>query len=63
VTRSRSPGGQTTRSARAGCTTRAADNAFPSVFTFSYSGISEDEALALAEKFGWKAIQTAAQAK
>jgi hypothetical protein len=33
------------------------------VFTFSYSGIGEDEALALAEKFDWKAIQTAAQAK
>lgn len=33
------------------------------VFTFSYSGISEDEALALAEKSDWKAIQTAAQAK
>ena len=33
------------------------------VFTFSYSGITEDEALALAEKFDWKAIQTAAQAK
>ena len=33
------------------------------VFTFSYSGLSEDEALALAEKFDWKAIQTATQAK
>jgi|SRR5579872_1186284 len=33
------------------------------VFTFSYSGIGEDEALALAEKFDWKAIQTAAQLK
>jgi hypothetical protein len=33
------------------------------VFTFSYSGLSEDEALALAEKFDWQAIQTAAQAR
>jgi hypothetical protein len=33
------------------------------VFTFSYDAISEDEALALAEKFDWKAIQTATQAK
>jgi hypothetical protein len=33
------------------------------VFTFGYSSISEDEALALAEKFDWKAMQTAAQAK
>jgi len=33
------------------------------VFTFSYTGIPEDEAMALAEKFDWKAIQAAAQAK
>jgi hypothetical protein len=33
------------------------------LFTISYNGITEDEALALAEKFDWKAIQTAAQAK
>jgi len=31
------------------------------MFSFSYSGISEDEALALAEKFDWKAIQAAAK--
>jgi len=33
------------------------------MFSFAYNGISEDEALALAEKFDWKAIQTAAQKK
>jgi hypothetical protein len=33
------------------------------LFSFSYNGITEDEALALAEKFDWKAIQTAAQQK
>jgi hypothetical protein len=33
------------------------------VFSFSYSGITEDEAMALAEKFDWKAIQAAAQKK
>ena len=33
------------------------------MFSFSYNGISEDEALALAEKFDWKAIQAAAQKK
>jgi hypothetical protein len=33
------------------------------VFSFSYSGITEDEAMALAEKFDWKALQTAAQTK
>jgi hypothetical protein len=33
------------------------------MFTFSYSGLSEEEALALAEKFDWKAIQAATQAK
>ena len=33
------------------------------VFTFSYDGITEDEAMPLAEKFDWKAIQTAAATK
>jgi hypothetical protein len=33
------------------------------LFSFSYNGIAEDEALALAEKFNWKAIQAAAQTK
>jgi hypothetical protein len=33
------------------------------MFNFGYNGITEDEALALAEKFDWKAIQAAAQAK
>lgn len=33
------------------------------VFSFSYKGITEDEALALAEKFDWKAMQAATQAK
>ncbi len=33
------------------------------MLSFSYNGISEDEALALAEKFDWKAIQAAAQKK
>jgi hypothetical protein len=33
------------------------------MFSFSYNGITEDEALALAEKFDWKAIQAAAQIK
>jgi hypothetical protein len=33
------------------------------MFSFSYSGMSEDEALALAEKFDWKALQAAAQKK
>jgi hypothetical protein len=33
------------------------------LFSFSYNGITEDEALALAEKFDWKAIQAAAQTK
>ena len=33
------------------------------MFSFAYTGISEDEALALAEKFDWKAIQAAAQKK
>jgi len=33
------------------------------MFSFSYSGISEDEALALAGKFDWKALQAAAQKK
>jgi len=30
------------------------------MFTFAYKGITEEEALPLAEKFDWKAIQTAA---
>jgi hypothetical protein len=29
------------------------------MFSFSYNGMTEDEALALAEKFDWKAIQAA----
>ena len=33
------------------------------LFSFAYKGITEDEALALAQKFDWKAIQAAAQAK
>jgi hypothetical protein len=33
------------------------------MFSFSYNGMTEDEALALAEKFDWKAIQAAAQKK
>ena len=33
------------------------------VFAFSYGGITEDEAIALAEKFDWKAIQAAAMKK
>ena len=33
------------------------------VFTFSYSGITEEEALPLAEKFDWKAIQAVVAAK
>lgn len=33
------------------------------VFSFSYNGLTEEEALVLAEKFDWKAIQAAAQAK
>jgi len=33
------------------------------LFSFAYNGITEDEALALAEKFDWKALQTATQAK
>jgi hypothetical protein len=33
------------------------------LFSFSYNGIAEDEALTLAEKFDWKAIQAAAQTK
>ncbi len=33
------------------------------MFSLSYNGLSEDEALALAEKFDWKAIQVAAKAK
>ena len=33
------------------------------MFSLSYKNLTEDEALALAEKFDWKAIQTAAQTK
>jgi hypothetical protein len=33
------------------------------MFSFSYSGLTEDEATALAEKFDWKAIQAASQTK
>jgi hypothetical protein len=33
------------------------------MFTLSYNGITEDEALALADKFDWKAIQAATQTK
>jgi hypothetical protein len=33
------------------------------MFSLSYNGMSEDEALALAEKFDWKAIQAAAKTK
>ena len=33
------------------------------MFSLSYNGITEDEALALAEKFDWKAMQAATQAK
>jgi hypothetical protein len=34
-----------------------------SMFSFSYNGVAEDEALALAQKFDWKAIQAAAAKK
>jgi hypothetical protein len=33
------------------------------LFNFGYEGISEDEALALAQKFDWNALQAAVQAK
>ena len=33
------------------------------MFSLAYEGLTEDEALQLAEKFDWKALQTAAQAK
>lgn len=33
------------------------------LFTVSYNGISEDDAVALAQKFDWKAIQAATQQK
>ena len=33
------------------------------MFSLSYNGVTEDEALSLAEKFDWKAIQAAAQRK
>ena len=33
------------------------------MFSFAYEGLTESEALPLAEKFDWKALQTAAQTK
>src|SRR3569832_864485 len=33
------------------------------MFSFSYTGLAEEEALALAQKFDWKAIQAAVQKK
>ena len=33
------------------------------MFSFSYSGLGEDEAIALAQKFDWKAIQAASKSK
>ena len=33
------------------------------MFNFSYNGIVEDDAVALAEKFDWKAMQSLAAAK
>lgn len=33
------------------------------MFSFSYSGLPEDDAVALAQKFDWKAIQAAAKSK
>ena len=33
------------------------------MLSFSYSGLGEDEAVALAQKFDWKAIQAAATSK
>jgi hypothetical protein len=33
------------------------------MFNFSYTGLAEDEALALAQKFDWKAMQAAAEKK
>jgi hypothetical protein len=33
------------------------------MFSFSYNGMTEDEALALVEKFDWKAIQAAAKTR
>jgi len=33
------------------------------MFSFAYTGIPEDEAIALAQKFDWKAIQAAAKSK
>lgn len=33
------------------------------MFSFSYNGLGEDEALALAQKFDWKAMQSAAKSK
>ncbi|WP_298255327.1 hypothetical protein [Bradyrhizobium sp.] len=33
------------------------------MFSFSYNGLGEDEAVALAQKFDWKAMQAAAKSK
>ena len=33
------------------------------MFSFSYNGLTEEEAMALADKFDWKAMQAAAQTK
>jgi hypothetical protein len=33
------------------------------MFNFVYEGLAEDDALALADKFDWKAMQAAAQQK
>ena len=33
------------------------------MFSLAYEGVSEDEALPLADKFDWKALQAAAAAK
>ena len=33
------------------------------MFSLSYTGVPEDEAIALAQKFDWKAIQAAAKTK
>ena len=35
----------------------------PSLFTLSFNGIADDEALTLAKKFNWKGIQAAVPAK
>ena len=33
------------------------------MFSFSYDALAEDEAIALAQKFDWKALQAAAKTK